>query len=291
MAALDGRVVVVTGAGRGLGREYALLAAAEGARVVVNDVGCASDGGGADPVPAETVAKEIRAAGGEATASTDDVRTMDGASRLLATALDTYGVVHGLVNNAGVVRDRMFVNMSEDEWDDVIRGQLRATFCPARTFAGHWRDRHKAGEAVPAAIVNISSTSGLIGQPGQSNYGAAKAGIAAMTVILAAELERYGIRVNAVTPVARTRMTENVAAFADLVAAPADPDQFDVYHPGNVAPLVAWLLTEDCAVSGRVFYAKGGEIRQFLGWHYGTVVDKGSRWTVAELAEGMRGLV
>jgi NAD(P)-dependent dehydrogenase (short-subunit alcohol dehydrogenase family) len=237
------------------------------------------------------VVAEIRAAGGEAVASVADVSTMAGAKALLATALDTFGEVHALVNNAGILRDRMFVNMSEDEWDDVIRGQLRATFCPTRVFAAHWRDRAKAGAAVDATIVNVPSTSGLIGQPGQTNYGAAKAGIAALTVILAEELARYGIRVNAVTPVARTRMTERLPVIGDLVAAPTDPDAFDVYHPGNVSPLVAWLVGAGREVTGRVFYAKGGEIRQFLGWQYGKVISKGSRWTVAELDQEMRDLV
>jgi NAD(P)-dependent dehydrogenase (short-subunit alcohol dehydrogenase family) len=215
---------------------------------------------------------------------------MAGAQGLLDLGLETFGQVDVLVNNAGVLRDRMFVNMSEAEWDDVIRGQLRATFCPARTFAGHWRDRTKAGAAPNAAIVNVSSTSGLIGQAGQTNYGAAKAGIAALTVILADELSRYGVRVNAVTPVARTRMTEHVPAFADLLAKPVDPDAFDVYHPGNVSPLVAWLASADCPVSGRVFYAKGGEIRQFLGWSYGKSITKESRWSVEELEQQMRDL-
>lgn len=283
MGSLAGRVVVVTGAGRGLGREHALLCAREGARVLVNDNGCAADGGGSDPDVAAGVAAEILTAGGEAVASAADVATAAGAEAVLAQALDSFGAVHGLVNNAGVLRDRMFVNMGEEDWDAVIRGQLRATFCPASAFARHWRGLAKAGGEPAAAIVNVPSTSGLIGQVGQSNYGAAKAAIGSLTVILAQELERYGVRVNGVVPVARTRMTEDVPKIGEMVAAPADPAAFDVYHPGNVSPLVAWLLRAGCEVNGEVFYAKGGEIRRFLGWHYGATADKGERWAVAEL--------
>ena len=291
MGSLAGRVVVVTGAGRGLGREHALLCAREGARVLVNDNGCAAYGSGCDPTVAARAAEEIVAAGGEAVASAADVASTEGAQALLGEALDTFGAVHGLVNNAGVLRDRMFVNMDPDDWDAVIRGQLRATYCPASAFARHWRGLAKAGGEPAASIVNVPSTSGLIGQVGQSNYGAAKAAIGSLTVILAQELERYGVRVNGVVPVARTRMTEDVPKIGELVAAPSDPEAFDVYHPGNVSPLVAWLLRSGCEVNGEVFYAKGGEIRHFLGWHYGATVDKGERWTVAELDEAVPGLL
>jgi NAD(P)-dependent dehydrogenase (short-subunit alcohol dehydrogenase family) len=216
---------------------------------------------------------------------------MAGAEALLATALKAFGRVDGLVNNAGVLRDRMFVNLDEDDWDAVIRGQLRGTFCPANAFARHWRGLAKAGETVDAAMVNVPSTSGLIGQVGQTNYGAAKAAIASLSVILAEEIGRYGVRVNGVVPVARTRMTADVPAFADLFAAPADPAEFDLYHPGNVSPLVAWLLRSDCDVTGQVFYAKGGEIRRFLPWHYGSVATKEGRWEVGELDAAMAPLV
>lgn len=291
METLADRVVVVTGAGRGLGREHALLAAAEGAAVVVNDNGCEADGTSADPTLAAAVVAEIEAAGGRAVADSGDVATTADAAALLARALGAFGRVDGLVNNAGILRDRMFVNLDEDDWDAVIRGQLRATYCPAAAFARHWRARSKAGEEVAAAVVNVPSTSGLIGQVGQSNYGAAKAAIGSLTLILAAELGRYGVRVNGVVPVARTRMTADVPAFADLVAAPADPAEFDVYHPGNVSPLVAWLLRADCEVNGQVFYAKGGEIRRFLGWHYGATATKDGRWEVGELDAAMAPLV
>jgi NAD(P)-dependent dehydrogenase (short-subunit alcohol dehydrogenase family) len=291
METLADRVVVVTGAGRGLGREHALLAAAEGAAVVVADNGCEADGTGADPAVAATVVAEIENAGGRAVADTGDVATMAGAEALLATALEAFGRVDGLVNNAGVLRDRMFVNLDEDDWDAVIRGQLRGTFCPANAFARHWRGLSKAGEAVDASMVNVPSTSGLIGQVGQTNYGAAKAAIASLSVILAAEIGRYGVRVNGVVPVARTRMTADVPAFADLFATPQDPQVFDLYHPGNVSPLVAWLLRADCAVTGQVFYAKGGEIRRFLPWHYGATAAKEGRWEVEELDTAMAPLM
>lgn len=290
MSVLDGRVVVVTGAGRGLGREHARLLAAEGASVVINDLGCAPDGSGSDPAPATTVATELERSGARAVASVDDVATMAGATNVLDLALATYGRVDALVNSAGVLRDRMFVNMTEDEWDDVIRGQLRSTFCASQVFAGHWRTIAKTGAPTNASIVNVSSTSGLLGAVGQSNYGAAKAGIASLTMILAEELARYGVRVNAIVPVARTRMTQDVPQFAAMLAAPVDEAEFDVYHPGNVSPLVAWLATEHCAANGQIYYAKGGQIRQVLGWHYGATLEKSGRWTVDELAAKLPGL-
>lgn len=286
--ALEGRVVVVTGAGRGIGREHALLAAAEGARVVVDDVGAGPDGRGTDPSVAEVVAAQITAAGGEAVASAADVRTMDGARALLDLACSRYGRVDGLVNNAGILRDKMFANMSEEDWDAVIEGQLKATFAPSRVFAEYWRNESKAGRTPLSSVVNVPSTSGLIGAVGQTNYGAAKAGIAALTVICAQELSRYGVRVNAVTPVARTRMTQDLPGIGEMVAEPEDPAEFDVYHPGNVSPLVCWLLTESCPENGSVWYAKGGEIRRFAGWSYEWALDKGSRWSIAEIDAELR---
>ena len=290
MGALDGRVAVITGAGRGMGREHALLFAAEGARVVVNDNGCGPDGTGSDPELAAAVAKEIEAAGGEAVASDHDVATMDGAAAVLAAAIDAFGDVHVLVNNAGILRDRMFVNMTEDDWDAVIRGHLKTTFCTTRQAAGYWRDRSKAGETVNASVVNVSSTSGLIGTVGQSNYGAAKSGIASMTVILAQELGRYGVRVNAIVPVARTRMTEEVAGIADMVRAPDDPAQFDTFHPGNVSPLVAYLASAECPHTGRVLMARGPEVRVFENWRYARSIPHEDRWTVDELAAALADL-
>jgi len=215
---------------------------------------------------------------------------MDGAAAELAAAVETFGDVHVLVNNAGILRDRMFVNMTEDDWDAVIRGHLKSTFCMTRNAAGRWRDQSKAGETVNASVVNVSSTSGLIGQVGQSNYGAAKSGIASMTVILAQELGRYGVRVNAIVPVARTRMTEEVAGIADMVRAPDDAAQFDTFHPANVSPLVAYLATADCPHTGRVIMARGPEIRVFENWRYARSIPHEDRWTVGELADALADL-
>jgi NAD(P)-dependent dehydrogenase (short-subunit alcohol dehydrogenase family) len=287
MGSLAGRVAVITGAGRGMGREHARLFAAEGASVVVNDTGADRDGNGSDPSVAEVVADELRALGAPALASAEDVTTMAGAERIVDAALDAWGRLDVLVNNAGILRDRMFVNMTEDDWDAVVRGHLRSTFCATRVAAGHWRERSKGGESVAAAVVNVSSTSGLLGAVGQSNYGAAKAGIAAMTVILAEELQRYGVRVNAVVPVARTRMTEAVAGIADLLRAPDDPAVFDTYHPANVSPVVAWLASGGWSQSGRVLYVRGGEVRVMEGWGYGPTVEREGRWTVEGLADAL----
>ena len=290
MGALDGRVALITGAGRGMGREHARLFAAEGASLVVNDSGAGRDGTGDDAAVSEAVAAELRAQGADAVASADDVTTLDGASHAVGLALERWGHLDALVNNAGVLRDRMFVNMTEDDWDTVVAGHLRSTFCTTRVAAGHWRDRTKRGETVEAAVVNVSSTSGLFGTVGQSNYGAAKAGIAAMTVILAQELGRYGVRVNAIVPVARTRMTEEVAGIADLVRAPDDPAAFDTYHPSNVSPLVAWLASTSCPVTGRVLYVRGGEIRVLEGWHNARTLEQDGPWTVDAVAAGLADL-
>ena len=290
MGALEGRVALITGAGRGMGREHARAFAAEGASVVVNDSGAGRDGTGRDAGVSRAVAEELLAQGAAAVANSEDVTTLDGASRAVGAALERWGRLDALVNNAGVLRDRMFVNMTEDDWDTVVAGHLRSTFCTTRVAAGHWRDRSKAGEAVDAAVVNVSSTSGLFGAIGQSNYGAAKAGIAAVTVILAEELDRYGVRVNAIVPVARTRMTEEVAGIADLVRAPDDPAAFDTYHPANVSPLVAWLASTSCPVTGRVLYVRGGEIRVLEGWRYARTVEHVGPWTVAEVAAGLADL-
>ncbi|MEX0666520.1 MAG: SDR family oxidoreductase [Acidimicrobiia bacterium] len=290
MAALQDRIAVITGAGRGMGREHALLFAAEGAKVVVNDTGGEADGTGHDAAVAVTVADEIRAAGGDAVASDHDVATMAGAEAAIGLAIDTWGRLDVLVNNAGILRDRMFVNMTEDEWDAVIRGHLRSHFCSTRTAAAHWRDRSKAGETVQGSVVNVSSTSGLRGAAGQSNYGAAKAGIAALTVILAEELARYGVRVNAIVPVARTRMTEEVAGIADMVRAPDDPAAFDVFHPGNVSPTVGWLATAACPVTGQVYLVRGGEIRRFDGWRDDRAVQQDARWSVDDVGAAVADL-
>ncbi len=290
MGALDGRVAIITGAGRGIGREHALLFAAEGAKVVVNDLGAALDGSGDDRTPAQQVVDEIRAAGGEAVANSDDVADWDGGRRLVEAAVEAFGDLHVLVNNAGILRDRVIVNMTEEDWDSVIHVHLKGHFVPTRHAAAYWRERSKAGEEVRASIVNTSSTSGLLGNPGQANYGAAKAGIAAFTVIAAQELGRYGVRVNAIAPAARTRMTETTPGLSDIVKAPGDQSQFDVWDPANVSPLVAHLATDGCDLSGRVFFVQGGTVRNFSNWTMTETIDRPARWTVAELAEAMGAL-
>jgi NAD(P)-dependent dehydrogenase (short-subunit alcohol dehydrogenase family) len=277
---LDGRVAVVSGAGRGIGREHALLLAAEGARVVVNDL---------DAEPAQQVVDEIVAAGGEAVAAPGDVARWETGEALVGVAVATYGDLHVLVNNAGNVADRFLVSMTEEEWDGVVRTHLKGTFVPTRWAAGWWRERVKAGHDVRASVVCTTSTSGLQGNPGQANYGAAKAGVAAFTVIPAAELARYGVRVNAVAPLARTRMTQAVPGLAEVVAAPADSGAFDAWHPANVSPLVAWLASADCAVTGRVFLAHGGTVHLFRPWSLEAVVEKEGRWSAAELATTLPG--
>ena len=278
----DGRVVIVTGAGRGLGRAHALEFARQGARVVVNDVGAELDGAGLSHGPAGEVVSAIEAFGGQAVASDDDVGDWDGARHLVATAVERFGRLDTLVNNAGIVRDRMIVSMGEDEWDAVSRVHLKGTFATTHHAAEYWRERAKAGEAVDARIVNTSSGAGLAGSIGQANYAAAKAGIAAFTIVAAAELGRYGITVNAIAPSARTRMTET--AFAEMMAKPADG--FDAMHPDNVAPLVVWLgSVASAGVTGRVFELAGGQLSVAQGWMRGPEVDKGSRWDPAELTD------
>ncbi len=280
MGALDGRIAIITGAGRGIGREYALLFASEGAKVVVNDLGDA----------AQEVVDEIVAAGGQAVANNDDVADWDGGKRMIDEAVDTYGDVHVLVNNAGILRDRVLINMTEEEWDAVIHVHLKGHFVPTRHAAAYWREQTKAGKEVQASVINTSSTSGLLGNPGQTNYGAAKAGIAAFTTIAATELARYGVRVNAITPNARTRMTVETPGLADIVAAPTDAATFDAWDPANIAPLVAYLATEGCPATGKVYFILGGQIRLFQPWTLTDTLEKDDRWTVAELQAEMHKL-
>jgi NAD(P)-dependent dehydrogenase (short-subunit alcohol dehydrogenase family) len=278
----EGRVVIVTGAGRGLGRAHALELARQGAHVVVNDVGAELDGSGGSASPAQAVVDEIVAAGGAAVVNGDDVADWDGAQRLVGTALDTFGQLDAVVNNAGIVRDRMFVSGGEDEWDAVVRVHLKGHFCASRWAASHWRDRAKAGDTVDARIVNTSSGAGILGSVGQSAYSAAKGGIATLTLVQAAELGRYGITANALAPSARTRMTETV--FAESMAAPDEPEAFDAMDPENVSPLVAWLVSAESAhVTGRLFEVEGGKIGVADGWQHGPTADKGARWDAAEL--------
>jgi NAD(P)-dependent dehydrogenase (short-subunit alcohol dehydrogenase family) len=276
----EGRVVIVTGAARGLGRAHALAFAAEGAKVVVNDLGVELDGTAARSEPAEEVVEEIRSTGGEAVANGDDIADWDGAGRLVQTALDTFGDLHVVVNNAGFVRDRMFANVAEDEWDAVVRVHLKGHFAPSRHAAAYWRDRSKAGETVDARIVNTSSGAGLLGSVGQAAYSAAKAGIATLTLIQAAELGRYGVTANAIAPSARTRMTEGV--FTEMMAKPESG--FDAMEPANVSPLVVWLGSAEARdVTGQVFELEGGKVSVAEGWHHGPARDKGGRWAPSEL--------
>src|ERR1700734_4010192 len=284
MRELEGRVVIITGAGRGIGREHALLFAAEGAKVVVNDLGGAVDGSGDDRSSAQQVVDEIVAGGGQAVANADDITDWDGGKRLVDTALEAFGDLHVLVNNAGILRDRVLVNLSEDDWDDVIRVHLKGHFAPTRHAAAYWREQAKQGKTVRASVINTSSTSGLLGNAGQSNYGAAKAGIAAFTVITAEELGRYGVRVNAIAPAARTRMTESTPGLSDYVVKPPDPAVFDVWDPANISPLVATLAMEHCAATGQVFFVQGGTVRKFPNWTMTETLEKNDRWTVEELA-------
>lgn len=287
---LEGRVAVITGAGRGLGREHALLFAREGAHVVVNDLGGAADGSGADVSAAQLVADEIVASGGHAIANTDSVSSWGGAERLIRTAIDTFGDLHVLVNNAGILRDRLIVNMTEGEWDAVIDVHLKGHFCPLRFAAAHWRERSKAGKSVAAAIVNTSSGSGLFGNPGQANYASAKAGIAALTIVGARELARYGVRANAIAPVARTRLTEATPGMGERVQPPSDPNAFDIWAPANVSPLVAYLATRDCPINGQVFGIGGGNISFDTGWSVQERYRKDGRWEIDELAAVLKDL-
>jgi NAD(P)-dependent dehydrogenase (short-subunit alcohol dehydrogenase family) len=284
----DGRIVIVTGAARGIGREHALAFAREGARVVVNDLGVARDGTGADQGPAQLLADEIVANGGDAVANTDDIADWDGAYRLVHTAVDTFGGLDVLVNNAGFLRDRMVFTTGEDEWDAVIRVHLKGHFATARHATEWWRAQTKAGEPVDGRIINTSSGAGLMGAVGQGAYAAAKAGIAALTLVEAAEMVRYGVTANAIAPAARTRMTEEV--FADTMAAPESG--FDANDPGNISPLVVWLGSADSAdVTGRVFEVEGGQISVADGWQHGPRVDRGARWDPAEVGAAVRDLI
>jgi len=276
----EGRVAVVTGAGRGLGRAHALEFARQGARVVVNDLGVGPDGRDGSDAPAQEVVAEIVKAGGEAVADHHDIATWDGAAALVQTALEAFGKLDVLVNNAGFLRDRMLVNLSEQDWDDVVRVHLKGHFLTLRHAGAHWRDQYKMGNLNDARVINTSSGAGLLGSVGQGNYAAAKAGIAALTIQAAAELGRYGVTVNAIAPAARTRMTEG--PFSTMMAAP--DSGFDAMAPENVSPLVVWLGSDRSrAVSGRVFEVEGGRIGVADGWQHGPTADKGARWEAEEL--------
>lgn len=285
MGICEGRVVIVTGAGRGIGREHALELARQGARVVVNDLGAAAGGEGADASPAEEVVAEIRRRGGSAIVNGADIADFEQSAGLVNAALDAFGRLDAVVNNAGILRDRMFANTSIEEWDAIMRVHLRGHFCVSRHACAFWRDRSKAGERVAARIVNTSSGAGLQGSVGQSNYAAAKAGIAALTLVQAVELSRYGVTANAIAPSARTRLTENV--FPDMMRKPETG--FDAMDPANVAPLVTWLCSEESGdVTGRVFEIEGGKLSVADGWRTGPAIDRGGRWNPADVGDAVR---
>ena len=283
MGICDGRVVIVTGAGRGIGREEALLFAAEGAKVVVNDLGKEADGSGDMQPVAQQVVDDIKAAGGEAIANTDDVSDWEGAQRMINAAIETYGKLDTLVNNAGILRDRMLVNMTEEEWDAVIKVHLKGTFAPSRWAAAYWRELAKAGTPLQARLVNTSSSSGIYANPGQTNYGAAKSGIATFTQIAAKELKNYGVLSNAIAPGARTRLTEPLMAARGRQE--PKPEEFDRSHPANIAPLVVWLGSDACQVTGQVFNVAGGMVGVAESWGRGPSEDKGDRWQPSELTD------
>ena len=279
-AMLQDRVTIITGAGRGLGREHALLFASLGAKVVVNDLGGAVDGSGADISAAQSVVDEITAAGGQAVANTDSVSSFDGAKAMVDQAVSTFGDLHVVVNNAGILRDRMLVSMSEQEFDDVIAVHLKGTFNLTRHAADVWRDAAKTGTITDRAIVNTSSGAGLHGNIGQTNYSAAKAGIAIMTVVNAMELERYGVRANCIAPVARTRLTMQTPGMGEAM-------QQHLFDPENVSPLVAVLASAGCPFNGQVFSVYGGSVGIYAGWSIADSVDTDDRWTADSLAAAM----
>ena len=286
MDELDGRVAIVTGAGRGMGREHARLLAANGVRVVVNDLGVGPDGSGSDPAPADAVAAEIRDAGGDAVASHDDISSWSGARAVVARAVDEFGELDILVNNAGILRDSTIVNMSEDEFDDVVRVHLKGHAAPTKWAASYWRDRSKRGAGRRRNLVHTSSTSGLYTNPGQSNYGSAKSGIATFNQIVAHELQQYDVVSNCVVPGARTRLTMASPGLPEIMEAPAEG--FDIWDPANVAPLVAYLSSTACAFNGETFYVQGGTIRRLQPWTIvGDSIEKSTRWELDELTAAM----
>jgi NAD(P)-dependent dehydrogenase (short-subunit alcohol dehydrogenase family) len=285
MGALEGRVAIITGAGRGLGREHALLFAAEGANVVVNDRGGANDGAGADATPAQQVVDEIVAGGGHAVANDDDVADWEGAQRLVNAAIDNFGGLDILVNNAGILRDRVLVNMSESEWDDVVRVHLKGHFAPSRWAAAYWREEAKAGRAKPRNIVHTSSTSGLFANPGQSNYGAARTGIATFSQIIAKELGRYEVKSNCIAPAARTRLTLATPGLDEIME--AKEGAFDDWDPANVSPLVCYLASADCAFTGETFFVQGRAVKRVRSWEMAETVESDERWTVEALGKAL----
>jgi NAD(P)-dependent dehydrogenase (short-subunit alcohol dehydrogenase family) len=285
MTSLDGRVAIITGAGRGIGREHALFFASEGARIVVNDLGGANDGEGSDQTPAEEVAAEIRAQGGHAIANADNVADWEGAQHLVNAAIGEFGDLDILVNNAGILRDRVIVNMTEAEWDAVIAVHLKGHFAPTRWAAAYWREEHKAGRGKRRNLVHTSSTSGLFSNPGQANYGAAKSGIATFSQIAAKELSRYDVLSNCIAPGARTRLTLATPGLEDIMT-PRE-GVFDEWDPANISPLVAYLSTADCAFTGETFFIQGGVVKRVRSWEMADTVEQPAKWSVAGLAHAL----
>ncbi len=278
-------MAIITGAGRGLGREHALLFAAEGAKVVVNDLGGANDGSGIDAGPAAEVVEDIRSRGGEAIANGDDIADWNGAQQLINSAIEAFGDLDILVNNAGILRDRVIVNMSEAEWDDVVRVHLKGHFAPSKWAAAYWREEAKNGRAKPRNMVHTSSTSGLFSNPGQSNYGAAKAGIASFSQILAKELGRYEVKSNCIAPAARTRLTLATPGLDEIMA--AKEGAFDDWDPAHVSPLVAYLSTADCPFTGETFFVQGRVVKRVRSWEMGETFEREDGWTVETLADAL----
>jgi len=288
MGTLDGRVAIITGAGRGLGREHALLFASEGAKIVVNDLGGANDGSGSDMTPAQQTVADIKGMGGEAIVNTDNVADWDGAKRMIDSAIEAFGDLDILVNNAGILRDRVLVNMSEAEWDSVIQVHLKGHFAPTHHAAAYWREQAKAGITKPRNLVHTSSTSGLFSNPGQANYGSAKSGIATFSQICAKELSRYNVKSNAIAPAARTRLTMATPGLEDVMA--AKDGKFDEWDPANVSPLVAYLASDLCEFSGETFYVQGGQVTRVATWAMAEEIKQDDRWTVTALAKAMTAL-
>ena len=288
MGTLDGRVAIITGAGRGLGREHALLFAAEGAKIVVNDLGGANDGSGSDMTPAQQTVADIKGMGGEAIVNTDNVADWDGAKRMIDSAIEAFGDLDILINNAGILRDRVLVNMSESEWDSVIQVHLKGHFAPTHHAAAYWREQAKAGITKPRNLVHTSSTSGLFSNPGQANYGAAKSGIATFSQICAKELSRYNVKSNAIAPAARTRLTMATPGLEDVMA--AKDGKFDEWDPTNVSPLVAYLASDLCEFSGETFYVQGGQVTRVATWAMAEEIKQDDRWTVSALAKAITAL-
>jgi NAD(P)-dependent dehydrogenase (short-subunit alcohol dehydrogenase family) len=283
-SSLDGRVAIITGAGRGIGREHALLFAKEGASVVVNDFGGDNTGEGADSGPAQQVVDEIVAGGGRAIANVESVADWNGAKRIVQQAIDEFGRLDVLVNNAGILRDAFIASMDEAQWDTVIAVHLKGHFAMLRNAAEYWKTRSKAGDQPNAAVINTASGSGTtIPNAGQANYGSAKAAIAALTLIAAEELERYGVRVNAITPIARTRLTLATPGMGSLMSEPED-GELDLFSPANISPLVAYLATEKCPVTGRVYAVQGGAISRLSGWHDVDTIETDEQWAIDDIA-------